>query len=232
MAVCHQHLAAQKELRVLFIGNSLTAANDLPALVRKIGESDGTKVRSRTVAMNDFGLEEHWNEGTAAREIRRREWDFVVLQQGPSSLPASRAILRDYVVRFNALIREAGAQPAVYMVWPSRQRFSDFDRASESYRLAAADIQARLLPAGDAWRAAWARAPETPLYSSDQFHPSKDGSWLAALVVYCGLTGRAPAALKLPRDFPEPHDLFTAAAGTALAATQAEPARAPIRGPN
>ncbi len=203
-------------LRVLFVGNSLTSVNDLPALVQRISEADGRKLTTRSIAVSDSSLEDHWNRGGVIREINRGSWDFVVLQQGPSSLPESRAMLRDYVGRFAAVIVKAGARPAVYMVWPAAVRMRDFDRVSESYRLAAADVGGLLLPAGDAWRAAWQRNPKAALYGPDAFHPSSEGSWLAALVIYCRLADRPPASVALPRSFPSDRQLLVDAATDAL----------------
>ena len=206
-----------RELTVLFIGNSLTSVNDVPGLVRRIGDADGQPVRTWSVTTNDFGLPEHWNDGRAAREITRRHPAFVVLQQGPSSLPESRVVLRDYAARFARIAADAGAKPAVYMVWPSLQRSRDFDRVIESYTLAAQDIDARLLPVGAAWREAWRRDPKLALYGADGFHPSERGSWLAALVIYCGLTGRTPEDVSLPRGFPSPDALYRQSAAASLA---------------
>lgn len=144
-----------------------------------------------------------------------------MLQQGPSGLPASRVLLREAVRRFDRVIREAGARPAVYMVWPPRRRLEDLDRTIESYRLAAADVDAVLLPAGDAWRVAIDGHPALELYDADGFHPAHAGSWLAALTIYGGLTGRAPDALRrLPDDFPEDAAPLVAAASAALARTR------------
>lgn len=207
-----------RELTILFIGNSLTSVNDVPGLVRRIGDADGRQVRTWSVTTNDFGLPEHWSGGRAAREITRRRPAFVVLQQGPSSLPESRVVLRDYAARFARAAADAGAKPAMYMVWPSVQRSEDFDRVIESYTVAAQDIDARLLPVGAAWREAWKRDPRLALYGADGFHPSERGSWLAALVIYCGLTGRAPEDVRLPRGFPIPDALYRQSAAAALPA--------------
>ncbi len=174
-----------KTLQVLFVGNSLTYANELPAMVREIAHAaGGLRVDVSTVAKPDFGLIEHWQDGAASKAIARGRWDLVVLQQGPSSQPDSRLILRDYVKRFDEQIRKVGARTALYSVWPSRARSRDFDGVSESYGLAAKDVGALLMPAGEAWRAAWRRDPALPLYDRDGFHPSQLGSCLAALVVY------------------------------------------------
>ncbi len=184
-----------REVRVLFIGNSLTFANDLPAIVQSLAEASGQKLVYITVAFPDFSLKEHWQQGDAQKAIARGKYDFVVLQQGPSGLEDSRKVLFDYARLFDREIRRSGAKPAMYMVWPSRARFSDFDRVVESYRLAALEISAILLPVGQAWLEAWKRDASISLYSEDGFHPSIEGSYLAGLVIYKELFGKSPVGL-------------------------------------
>jgi hypothetical protein len=192
---------AGKRLRILFVGNSLTMANDLPEMVENIAKANGERIECLSVAFSGYSLEDHWSQGDAARAIAAGSWTFVVLQQGPSALPESRVHLRADVRRFDEVITRHGARTALYMVWPSSERRQDFDAVSESYALAAADVRGILLPAGDAWRAAWREDPSLPLYGSDGFHPSPLGSYLAALVIYNRLIGPASpgAAPGLPR---------------------------------
>jgi hypothetical protein len=180
---------------VLFIGNSLTAANDLPGMVDAIGRARGAGVAHETIAVPNFSLEDHWQKGDAVRAIARGGWSTVILQQGPSALPASRVLLRDYVRKFDAEVRRVGARTALYMVWPAAARNDDFDAVHESYASAARDVGGLFLPAGDSWRAAWRRDRTLALYGDDKFHPSLLGSYLAALVVYAQLTGQPPAEI-------------------------------------
>src|SRR5262245_30285705 len=71
--------------RVLFIGNSLTEANGLPALVETLSrQGGGTSINTASVVAGGFSLEDHWNQGTAQRRIAEGGWAIVVLQQGPS----------------------------------------------------------------------------------------------------------------------------------------------------
>lgn len=182
--------------RILFIGNSQTYTNDLPAMVAALAGANGhTPPEVRSIAAADLGLPDHWERGDALRAIAEGGWDVVVLQQGPSSLPENRQILVDYARRFADEIRKAGAAPALYMVWPSRERAADFVRTGNSYALAAREAEGILLPVGDAWRDAWQREPCLALYSPDELHASRLGSWLAAMVIYERLFGRAPDAL-------------------------------------
>jgi hypothetical protein len=191
--------AAQKpDTRVLFIGNSLTLANDLPALVATLAKAAGHPAECSTVAFNNFSLEDHWQQGEARKAIARGGWSVVVLQQGPSALPESQALLRDFTRRFDAEIRRAGARTALFMVWPSLARKQDFDGVSRSYAAAAADVGGLLLPAGTAWRAAWKRDPALALYGPDEFHPSAMGSYLAALVIAGKVFGVSPIGLPAP----------------------------------
>jgi hypothetical protein len=64
-------MAAAAPLRILFIGNSLTYVNDLPALVQAIGKANGEKVETRMVAYPDYSLEDHWNSGDAGARWQR-----------------------------------------------------------------------------------------------------------------------------------------------------------------
>jgi hypothetical protein len=189
-------------LRVLFIGNSLTYANDLPAMAEAIAAAEqGPRFECEVVALPNYSLEDHWNQGDAVRAIRRGGWSVVVLQQGPSALNESRALLVQYAKRFAAEIERVGAVPALYMVWPSRARSFDFERVSASYAAAAKAVGGVLLPAGDAWRKAWRLDPELALYGSDDFHPSRLGSILAALVIYRRLvSATAPGIVETTPD--------------------------------
>ena len=184
-------------LRVLFIGNSLTEGNDLPAMLEAIAASvrDGPRIHVAAVTRGGFSLEDHWDGSDARSRIARDPWDWVVLQQGPSALPSSRANLREWAARYAPLIRAAGAEPALYMVWPESTRRSAFDSVRLSYAQAAADVGGALVPAGDAWRAVWRRNAEAPLYGSDGFHPSPLGTYVVAVTMYARLTGRSPLGL-------------------------------------
>ncbi len=188
-------------LAVLFLGNSLTYANDLPAIVEAMFAAAGVAATVESVAHPDWGLEDHWRSRRSRRAIDHGGWDVVVMQQGPSATEGRPSLL-EYSQRLGERIRAAGARPALYMVWPARARAFDFDGVARSYALAAEAADGLLLPAGDAWRAAWRRDPDLALYGGDGFHPSMAGSYLAAAVIFQGLTGRdpreLPARLELP----------------------------------
>ncbi len=184
-----------EDLAVLFIGNSLTAWNDIPVTLRLLLENaDVGSIVVESVAFPDFGLEDHWRTGPARDRIAAGGWDVVILQQGPSATEGRPSLL-EYSQRFADEIELVGARTALYMVWPAQARFFDFDGVSDSYATAAALVGGLLFPAGEAWRAAWAYDADLALYGPDGFHPSLLGSYLAALVMYEQLSGRDPRDL-------------------------------------
>lgn len=183
-------------VRVLFIGNSLTYTNDLPGMLTALARQAGnTALVTHSVAFPNFSIEDHWYEGTAKGLLHSRSWEFVVFQQGPSSLPENQVYLATWVANFDSLVRGAGAEPVLYMVWPSEARAVDFPQVLVSYRNAAHQVGGIFAPAGDGWTAAWETDPAAPLYGPDRFHPSVAGTYVAALVLLGRLAGVDPVTL-------------------------------------
>jgi hypothetical protein len=183
--------APTEPLRVLFVGNSLTEANDLPGEVESLAAAGGRRLETGAVVVGGYSLEDHWGSSDAPQKILGGDWDVVVLQQGPSALPESQAHLKLWARRFAALAKRGGARPGLLTVWPESYRRSALGAVIASYRNAAKAAGADLYPAGDAWRRAWACDRTLALYGSDGFHPSSLGTYLAALVVY-GRLFKAP----------------------------------------
>ena len=182
-----------EQLRVLFIGNSLTHDNDLPSMTAQVAAStDAPPMVVGRVIRSGYSLGDHWAEGAAQGMIVQDNWDIVVLQQGPSALPESQADLLASTRKFADLAGDHGARVALLMVWPESTRPAAFDSVRMSYANAAAAVNGIFVPAGEAWRAAWRRDATLELYSSDGFHPAPMGSYLAALTLFEQLYGRSP----------------------------------------
>jgi hypothetical protein len=190
--------ATLQRVRVLFIGNSLTATNDLPATVAAFARtSNRIRVETRMVAPGGVNLEDHWNFTGARDALEDGPWDVVVLQQGPSALPESQVDLRTWAQRWADEIRAHGAKPALLTVWPESYRQWALRDVIRSYGGAAFASHAAVFPAGVAWQRAWNRNPRLQLYGPDGFHPSPLGTYLAATVVYGALAHGVPTKLPL-----------------------------------
>jgi hypothetical protein len=181
---------------ILFIGNSLTGANDLPCMLQALAAAAGQRpfVYEASI-IGGASIEDQWNAGAARRAISSGKFQIVVLQQGPSAQPASQVHLLKWTRMYAREIRAARAQPALYMVWPFASRPQDFDGVSVSYSTAAKAVGGILFPVGEAWRAALRRDPNLQLYLPDGLHPTVAGTYLAALVMYQRLYLQSPIGL-------------------------------------
>jgi hypothetical protein len=181
--------------KVLFIGNSLTYANDLPLMLQAIATQSNKLLVVKAITMPGAALEDHFVQHTAHVALATGGYQWVIMQQGPSSVPANQEHLRTWASRFDALIRAGGARPAMYMVWPDAGRLAYFDDVRDAYSNAALAINGMFIPAGEAWREAWRSDPELALYGGDQFHPSALGSYVAALSLFAELYQQSPLGL-------------------------------------
>jgi hypothetical protein len=184
---------------LLWIGNSYLYYNDIPAMMQTLADSaKGERVAIAVVAGPNLALVDHRNSGVAGAAITNGDWKWVILQQGPSSVEANRDTLRAMTQFFSTEIKKAGGTPALFSAWPTSDRLQDFDRAIESYSIAANDVGGILLPVAAAWKLAMQRDAALKLYD-DGLHPSIDGAYLSALVVYSRLLGKDPRGL--PKTF-------------------------------
>ena len=183
---------AAAPLRVLFLGNSLTDGNNVPALVQAMAQLQGVELEYTASAPGGYAIEDHWLDGRQAL-LASGNYDVLVLQQGPSTLPESQAHLRQWAITWAAEARRHGTRPALYMIWPVRTQTNGFALVSQSYRNAALAADAVVFPAGEAWQAALRANPSVQLYSSDDLHALPAGSFLAAMVIARGLVSLDPA---------------------------------------
>jgi hypothetical protein len=199
---------APATLRVLFIGNSYTYYNDLPAMIATLGAPGaGTPSRPHleveSVTEGGATVQRHW-EAMRQDRVRVGPWNAVVLQ-GQSVEPIAAFTGFDtYVGRFAGVISEAGARAVLFATWARRsgdavyaQPWSGGDFAAMSarlngaYRRAGMNHGAEVAPVGAEWALALTDRPALGLYDADGSHPSLAGSYLAACVLYRALTGVA-----------------------------------------
>lgn len=174
---------AERDLQILFIGNSLTYTNNLPQLVRKSLKSNGAKSRVKSIALPNYALSDHWQDGSIQREIGTGNYDFVILQQGPSSQMEGKKILEVYGEKIAGLCAPKGCQLGFFMVWPSMAHYATFDGVIRNYREAANNNKAILFPVGELWKSHFEQTNNFDYYGPDKFHPSKKGSQVAAEII-------------------------------------------------
>ena len=102
-------------MRVLFVGNSYTYVNDLPYVVAVVAAARGIEIDYGMLAEPNYALPDHIVTGAYDRKLAEG-WDYVVLQQGPSSLPENRELLRVWAVRAAESAHAAGVPLMVHYI--------------------------------------------------------------------------------------------------------------------
>ncbi len=181
--------------RILFVGNSFTARNDLPDLVAQLGSARGVKIEHALLSIGGASLRTHWNKGEARTAIERGKFDYVVLQE-QSTLPIKNASrMRENVLLFDQAIRAAGAKTVLYMTW-ARKHTPDKQKAiTEAYESIGREIEAVVVPVGSVWWRFIANHDSPALHDKDQSHPTLAGSYLAACVFVVALFDQSPVGI-------------------------------------
>jgi hypothetical protein len=199
-------------LKVLFIGNSYTFQNEMPAMFRDMVHAANRPVYVDESTIGGFSLEQHLGYRPSVDKIRERRWDYVILQEQSqiptipyyrehSMYPAARQL--------DAIIKSVGAKTIFFLTWggklggqqtigtysspPFKDYFQMQDSLTSAYRRIAAELSAGLCPIGIAWKLAFRADPTVPLWdNSDKRHPSYQGTFLATCTLYGMLMGTTP----------------------------------------
>ena len=174
-------------IKILFVGNSLTYVNDLPRELVNYAKTRDVSITTRMLAFPNYALEDHWNDGEMERLITSNKYDYVIVQQGPSSQEDGRVSLLEFGQKIKALCESNGAKLVFYMVWPAKVNYHTFDGVIRNYSGAAAATNSILCPVGSVWKEHFDTTEDYSYYGPDFFHPSLAGTKVAAEVIFNSL---------------------------------------------
>lgn len=184
-------------LRVLFIGNSFTQRNDLPALLAQLAAARGIALQHGLISVGGASLRTHWNAGRAAQAIESGKYDHVVLQE-QSTLPVKNATrMAENVRLFDGAIKQAGAKTVLYMTWARQHAPEAQSVISAAYTSIGQELGALVIPVGMAWQRFLAKHSSPMLHDPDQSHPTLAGSYLAACVFSAVLCQANPVGVEV-----------------------------------
>jgi hypothetical protein len=204
--------AASRQIRVLFIGNSLTYVNDLPGELQAMVAAaypEGPSLIWKSVTPPGCTLRKHWDDGKAAATIAEARWDYVVLQE-QSQIPFSdREQMFHYARLFDHEIKRVGAKTVLYMTFPLKKKFVRGDALPHIYATLGQELGAIVVPVDVAWHKAAKLDPQLALYKADGVHPAAAGTYLAVCCFAERLWGQpaGPLPAKLLRANPDERPL-------------------------
>ncbi len=210
-AIALPGFASADQATVLFIGNSHTYYNDLPELFDDLAGAGGHNAYVDESTFGGATLQNHSTHPTTRAKIDERRWNHVVLQE--HSLYPAIEHLRDTSFypaahALDALIGVQGSGTTLFMTWGWENGgelcvgqycspdFPDYfamqTAVSEAYRNLNEELGSFLVPVGEFWAAALREDPKSPLWNGDHYHPSPEGSYLAACVFYARIFDESP----------------------------------------
>ena len=197
----------QDSLRLLFIGNSYTYYNDLPAMVYEIARTQKKKLSVESITKGGERLRGHLKNEKVRKALTQEHWDFVVLQE-QSSDPArqSESVIANIYPAARELdslihVGSPEARTIFYMTWGHKygttHKIENYplvytyegmqERIKTTYLEMTYRNNATCAPVGMAWQCVREERPDYQLYNQDLSHPSPLGSYLAANVIYTTL---------------------------------------------
>lgn len=177
-------IGIDKTKYILFVGNSLTYTNDLPGLVKSYAKDKNKNIEADMLALPNYALVDHLADGELQQMIKSKKYQYVVVQQGPSSQAEGRTLLLEAAAVIKELCVENDAQMVIFMVWPAYDNYNNFDGVIKNYSDAAKINEAILCPVGKKWKEYIDATGDLSYYGPDLFHPSLKGSEEAAKIIF------------------------------------------------
>jgi len=194
---------------VLIIGNSRTYYHDMPSILRRMADSDhsGERYDITTRAVPGGTLEWSWKD-SATQRLLKEHWREVIIQAESNAQSRDDAEQRffDYGRRLISEVESNGAKPVVIVNWVyGEELFKSngndpgmrswlYDKIQNDYADLSQQTGAGLVNVGRVWELVRAASSDLPLYE-DGNHPTVQGSYLYALMLYVYLSGRDGSAV-------------------------------------
>lgn len=180
--------------RIFFVGNSLTEYNTLPTQVLELARAadkwNRYEVKARTVP----GAYLHQHVSAVDEALRYGlPWDVVIVQgYSTEPLEGEGVGFRDSVRRLDRVIRLSRSRTVLFMTWAYTAQHGMTKALADAYSSIGTEIGAPVAPVGLAFARVAAQSPTIALRQSDGRHPTVEGTYLAACVIYATLFGRSP----------------------------------------
>ena len=199
--------------QILMVGNSFMYYNDsmhkpLNYLIRS-SKTLGKGHKIRSITINGSSLTWHdvnsyinnRNMGsfsiTSSNEykVRKQEPFNIAIMQDCSQCPvneARRQKFHDIVDEHSKTLRGNNVEPVLMMTWAYKDMPSMINGLAKEYIKAGNRNKALVVPVGLAFDEINKNYPSINLYTPDKRHPSKEGTYLAACVIFSSVFKESP----------------------------------------
>ncbi|TJY37751.1 SGNH/GDSL hydrolase family protein [Pontimicrobium aquaticum] len=183
------NLSAQqsKTIKVLFVGNSYTARENIPQTVSTIGTYAGSTIEVALSTAEGASLDDHWHQkrGLKTRTlILENKYDYVILQdQSMRPIDNPDGLIRD-IKWFSKYTTRHDSKLGLFVTWAkNKSHYNQQVQIINAYVKASKESGGFLIPVGNKWQIAKEKYPDIELYDKDGSHPSKIGGILSSLII-------------------------------------------------
>jgi len=195
-------------LNILFIGNSFTHMNDMPAIFNKLAISKYKVVHVEKNTLAGASFRVHTSRIDMYDKIKSRKWDYIVLQGYSREFCHPREYIDTasipYINQILDTIKKHQVCPnlLLYNTWAYKNGFSEredlntYAKMQDSiicgYKYLSNLYSIPIVPVGTVWKAVRESYPDLNLYVEDEAHPNKLGSYLSACTFYAAIFNESP----------------------------------------
>jgi hypothetical protein len=197
---------------VLFLGNSYIAVNNLPQMTTDLALSAGDTLITKNNTPGGYRMQYHAQDQTSLALIRSQKWDHVVLQAQSQETSFRISQVQSNVFPYAKALcdsiraNDSCTTPMFYMTWgrengdqsncpgwPIVCTYEGMDSMINlRYRMMGDSNDAAVSPVGAVWHYIRANHKGIQLYSADESHPSKAGTYAAACTFYSVIFRKDP----------------------------------------
>lgn len=174
-------------IRILFIGTSHTSCNDMPKMVKDIGQENNVSIEVTMLAASGQNLLWHSGQLNTRFNILYGNYDYIILQN--AAHPFWEWELDEGLPALQPFLQETEAEVILFMTWPEKHLPEDMEEIQAGFGRASDATGFRVAPVGIYFHSLAQSYADIDVYDSDGSHASVFGSYVAATVLYETILG-------------------------------------------
>jgi hypothetical protein len=197
--------AREDDIRVLFVGNSLTYVGNLPAVFDAVARANGRPASSQMIVQPGGTLTDRVKDGAVERALSKYKYSFVVFQErgGDFMCGFGPKVCEDARNSLNALTATARRYDAVPVLMGTYQGDPVWsERIVDAESKAANVLGERYISVSDRFQRGRSTEPQMEWLFADGMHPGRDLVLLEALLLYEALFDESPSDSAIAVDAP------------------------------
>lgn len=184
---------------VAMYGNSYTHYNNnvntrLRDLARSLlpNQAEGYNYRGMTISSGHLG----WHLPNLQFQNTLQKWDVVILQgNSTETISHKKEIREDFInsaIKMVDIAHKSGSKVVYFMTWAPYKKPEQIQEIVDAYIDIARQTGGYVAPVGLAFEESIKKHPEINLYFVDGRHPSLEGTYLTACVIFATLYNQSP----------------------------------------